>query len=970
VTADLRDALSRAGPAERIPVLIEVVGISAPQPVAPDRDLRAAEHASNLADLYASSLAQLRRSVAADLALDLQAGVMLWIGGAIAAELTPAQIDSLVVQPGVRRLYYDGLVEVDLAGGSEVPPPLLWAPGLPVATQDPEGGLPWGLEVIGAPELWAAGATGQGTVVAIIDSGVDGEHPLLWRKWRGLSTSAAEAWFDPWGLSATPVDDDATGLVGHGTLVATVAVGSLEPGDTLITISPPGWEVVEGELEVVTGVAPAAEWMAANAFENFGGEIHYTRLSVLLQSMQWALDPDGDPATVSDVPDVVNNSWGFQPGGCDGVFDRAIDALELAGVPVVFAAGNRPSGFEFVASPAERADLLLNAFAVGAAERRADTIRVAEISLGGPSPCAPGAVKPEIVAPGQTPRVRKDGQRSVVLVGLMSLATSWAAPHAAGALALLSGLNPAASANDLKDALFSTALDLPPPGLDNRSGAGLLDLPAAADRIGGLGGVRLMLAGWVWDSARATLSLRLHNGGAQAFPGGSAELRRRTGGTALARAGAPAIPSKGRGEIVFEDVPADLASGGRLTLHLEGGGAALDLPILLRASTATSLVLTDGEVRISLDAQGRLGRIAGPPGFEFLGGDWLTAGSFLFGRGGSVSDAAYVDVRRRQALKSNPVGSDTDWQPRDVTGQATAPDLAYGDQLALRPLGASVESWAELVAIGDSAAFLVVTNAVTFAEQGEPALAGLLLDWDLGARDSVSWDSGLGASVMTAADSSGPWIGLTTAQRAPTTHAAVPLGTPVAGEYSGGELSEPEGFAEQTKARYLRLGGLRSSNGSVTDWAQLVGVGPLRSRERIAFLIAAGRSREALDVALDSARSYAIARGDIAPPTAVSSGLRLLPAYPNPFNPSDVEAVSLPFLVSRGSDALEARVEIYTVSGRLIHSERRTLTPDSPIEPFRWSGRLANGESAASGVYGYVIRVGGQRGSGKFVLLK
>ena len=255
--------------------------------------------------------------------------------------------------------------------------------------QDPSGGRPWGLLAMGAPEVWAAGATGQGSVVAIIDSGVDGNHVLLRRKWRGLSTSPQQGWFDPWGLTAVPVDDDATGGIGHGTIVATVAVGSLEPGDTLIEVGG-SILVVQDELEVVTGVAPGAEWVAANAFEFFGGG-SYTRRSILLQSMQWVLDPDGDPATTSDIPDVVNNSWGFPPGTCDGLFDRAIDALEAAGVPVVFAAGNVSPGFDTVAAPANRADLLLNAFAVGAAQLSDGEIVVADNSLGGPSPCAPVA---------------------------------------------------------------------------------------------------------------------------------------------------------------------------------------------------------------------------------------------------------------------------------------------------------------------------------------------------------------------------------------------------------------------------------------------------------------------------------------------------------------------------------------------------------------------------------------------------
>ena len=40
------------------------------------------------------------------------------------------------------------------------------------------------------------------------------------------------------------------------------------------------------------------------------------------------------------------------------------------------------------------------------------------------------------------------------------------------------------------------------------------------------------------------------------------------------------------------------------------------------------------------------------------------------------------------------------------------------------------------------------------------------------------------------------------------------------------------------------------------------------------------------------------------------------------------------------------------------------------LAPFRWDGRLANGEPAATGVYGYVIRVGGQKRVGRFVLLR
>jgi hypothetical protein len=381
-------------------------------------------------------------------------------------------------------------------------------------------------------------------------------------------------------------------------------------------------------------------------------------------------------------------------------------------------------------------------------------------------------------------------------------------------------------------------------------------------------------------------------------------------------------------------------------------------------------VLEDGDVRFSLDARGRLGGVAGEPGFQMLGGDWLTAGAFLFGDGERVSDAAYVDVLQQPSLKRNPVGSDTDWRDLEIVAAGGGAELEFSDDRALNPLGATVHESVNLVAVGDSAAFAALAVRVDYTGGGLP-LAGVLLDWDLGGRDSVYWDAELAASVMTAADSSGPWAALAVQPRPPATHAAVPLGTPGAGFYligpDAGVLARLGGFTDAEKARLMRLGGPVVSRGDIADWAQLLTVGPLAPGEPLTFVAAIAGSRATLRLALDSARAFA---GDAYGGAGRSGVLALLPAYPNPFDPGAGGEISLPFLADRGSEPLVVRLEIYTIAGRLLYTERREYPPQVPVEPFRWSGLLADGRPVASGVYGYIIRVGRERRYGKFLVLR
>ncbi len=306
----------------------------------------------------------------------------------------------------------------------------------------------WNITATGAPDLWAMGHIGQGTVVASIDTGVDVNHPDLAPRWRGGSNS----WFDVHGQYLTPFD-----AAGHGTRTMGLMVG----GDA------------NQELKAI-GMAPGAKWIAAKVWDDFGN----ASLSDFTLAFQWVLDPDGNPAT-DDAPDVVNNSWGFelQPGLCETVFQTDIQILKAAGIAVVFAAGNRGAlGPQSDISPGNNPE----GYAVGAVDQG---LTVASYSSRGPSTCD-STVFAEVVAPGDqliTTDLSSGGNPTVVFPPVSG--TSFAAPHVSGAMALLLSAFPDTTVPHLEAVLINTARDLGDPGPDNDYGYGLIDVVAAYNNL-------------------------------------------------------------------------------------------------------------------------------------------------------------------------------------------------------------------------------------------------------------------------------------------------------------------------------------------------------------------------------------------------------------------------------------------------------------------------------------------------------
>ncbi len=290
---------------------------------------------------------------------------------------------------------------------------------------------------IHAPDLWDLGHTGQGVVVATLDSGVDGTHPDLASRWRGGTNS----WFDPYGEHPTTPTD----LTGHGTATMGAILGG-DAGGTSI------------------GTAPGATWIAARIFDDRGA----ASATAVHQAFQWLLDPDHDPAT-ADAPRVVNGSWSLGSGpGCDLSFQPDVQALRAAGILPVFAAGNFGPGASSSVSPANYPESL----AVGAVSAK-DLVYSA--SSRGPSSCGGRTgTFPDLVAPGV-------GILTTDRYGLYQYATgtSIAAPHVSGALALLLDARPGLTPAEQRGALVGGATDLGAVGPDDVYGAGRLDVLSA-----------------------------------------------------------------------------------------------------------------------------------------------------------------------------------------------------------------------------------------------------------------------------------------------------------------------------------------------------------------------------------------------------------------------------------------------------------------------------------------------------------
>ncbi|UVJ40661.1 S8 family serine peptidase [Arthrobacter sp. CJ23] len=323
-----------------------------------------------------------------------------------------------------------------LAGGS-------LAAGLftaPAAFADSWRDKEYWLKESGISNAWQV-SKGAGVKVAIIDSGVEGDHPDL----KGAVVGGTD-------VSAAGTPDGQKGIgskTEHGTLVATMLAGR---GHKTATASPsPSPGAAAGGPDGIIGVAPEAELLTVSAWlgsPNPGGKSDQEQIP---DAVRWAVDNGAK---------VINISLGSTFTDWPQSWDAAFLYAEQKDVVIVAAAGNRIGGSIQVGAPATIPGVLTVAGLDRSGKASVDSSSQG-ISIG-------------VAAPAEN------------LVGGLPdggyaewAGTSGSAPIVSGVAALIRSKWPEMTAKQVINRIVTTAKDAGTPGKDPIYGFGVLDAEGA-----------------------------------------------------------------------------------------------------------------------------------------------------------------------------------------------------------------------------------------------------------------------------------------------------------------------------------------------------------------------------------------------------------------------------------------------------------------------------------------------------------
>ena len=327
---------------------------------------------------------------------------------------------------------------------------------------------------------WDLGVSGEGIVVAMVDTGVDNEHPGLNEKFVAGYDAVCYLHTDPtcaisgFGSRETDGTFDPDDAHQHGTACMGMAAATgldSSGAQTEFYGSAPNSSLVDVRIGTDLGAGP---------FENYVLEQEFYESA--MNGLQWIIDHKDDAWQGADESlhgiDIISLSWGItshEDGGSDGqdMHSRILDEATEAGLVVSVAAGNDgPDNDGLSGMGSSSLSITVGATDdINTIDREDDTI--ASYSSRGPrrdngdsNPL--NELKPEVTAPG-TNIIQAEG--CVTSGGCSNLigdasengytgrgsGTSYATPSVTGIIALMLEANPDLSPLEVREILKMTA---------------------------------------------------------------------------------------------------------------------------------------------------------------------------------------------------------------------------------------------------------------------------------------------------------------------------------------------------------------------------------------------------------------------------------------------------------------------------------------------------------------------------------
>ncbi|MCB9942174.1 MAG: S8 family serine peptidase [Geminicoccaceae bacterium] len=320
--------------------------------------------------------------------------------------------------------------------------PALQPPAPTTAQLKRELASSWSLRAVRGDAALAAGATGKGSVVALVDSGV-------------TSYNGPGGTVDP-----TDFNDDlhpASATFRNGRVVAGGGRDDLDHGNWVASRI-----VSKRDGRMIVGIAPDARLMSLDADQSCGASCF--RADDTAAAVRHA---------AANGADVINLSQ----GSSDLAGFPIASLVEATGQDVVIAAAAGNTGGSLIYPAAYAGDSRLGGKLVAVGSVGADLTLAASSSR----PATPEQAEFYLVAPGQ-------GVNATNAAGELQRVngTSFATPLVSGAVAVLKARFPFMSGAQVVDLLLSSARDLGAAGTDLTYGRGMLDLGAALAPSGSL----------------------------------------------------------------------------------------------------------------------------------------------------------------------------------------------------------------------------------------------------------------------------------------------------------------------------------------------------------------------------------------------------------------------------------------------------------------------------------------------------